>query len=222
MTHNAKRNLISNLEAAPSAQDDSDVESDPESRMNVDSDSTIITRNQEATMPLACTPRELWHLRFGHTSSTSLRMLGNLIRSSFDSCKYTSCLHAKKTHKPFPRSVSKAETKLERIHSDTCGPFPKSKDGTNYNLIFVDEATGLTYSFDVKDRSSATVKEKFIEYMAEVEWQSGMKIKKPHVDGGGEYKRDLTPILKTHGIRYEPTSPRMPECKGRAHEPYTQ
>jgi hypothetical protein len=217
MTRNtAKTNVIANLEATPSAQDESDVESDPESRMDVDSDSIITTRcHQETTMPLTCTPQQLWHLRFGHASSTSLRKL-SLVKSLFDSRKCTSCLRAKKTRKPFPRSESRAGTKLERVHSDICGPFPESKDGTNYNLLFIDEATGLTYSFDIKDRSSATVKEKFVEYMTEVERQSGMKIKKLHVDGGGEYKGDLTPILKTLGIKYEPTPPRTPECNGKA------
>jgi len=52
--------------------------------------------------------------------------------------------------------------------------------------------------------------------MAEVERQSGMKIKKLRVDGGGEYKGDLTPVLKSLGIRYEHTPPRTPECNGKA------
>jgi hypothetical protein len=43
-----------------------------------------------------------------------------------------------------------------------------------------------------------------------------MKVKKLHVDGGGEYKGQLTPILKSLGIKYEPTPPRTPECNGKA------
>jgi hypothetical protein len=66
-----------------------------------------------AIVPLICKPRDLWHLRYGHASTTVLRKL-RLIKSIFDSCKCTPCLRAKKTRKPFPPSESKAEAKLER------------------------------------------------------------------------------------------------------------
>jgi hypothetical protein len=39
-----------------------------------------------------------------------------------------------------------------------------------------------------------------------------MKVKKLNVDGGREYKGQLTLILKSLGIKYEPTPPRTPEC----------
>ena len=51
-----------------------------------------------------------------------------------------------------------------------------------------------------------------MEYIAEVERETGMKVKKLHVDGGGEYKDQLTPILKSLGIKYEPMPPRTSEC----------
>jgi hypothetical protein len=43
----------------------------------------------------------------------------------------------RKTGKPFPRFECKADFKLEFVHSDICGPFPESKDGTHYNLVDV-------------------------------------------------------------------------------------
>jgi hypothetical protein len=64
--------------------------------------------------------------------------------------------------------------------------------------------------------SSATVTEKFKEYFAAVERETGLKVKKLHVDGGGEYMGHLTPILTFLGIKYEPTPPRTPECNGKA------
>src|SRR5579859_2577774 len=137
--------------------------------------------------PLTCKPRNLWHLRYGHASTTVLHKL-HLIKSSFDSRKCVPCIRGKKTHTPFPPSESRAEGKLERIHSDICGQFSESKDNAVYNLIFIDEATRWAYSVMLKDKSSATLKDKFMEYIAEVERETGMKVRMLHVDGGGEYK----------------------------------
>jgi hypothetical protein len=190
---------------------DFDADSEPELRIA----GAAAHNDDTAIVPLICKPRDLWHLRYGHASTTVLRKL-DLIKSTFDSRKCVPCLRAKKTRKPFPPSESKAEAKLERIHSDICGQFPDSEDNTTYNLLFIDEATRWAHSIDLKDKSSATLKEKFTEYIAEVERQTGMKVKKLHVDGGGEYKGQLTPILKSLGIKYEPTPPRTPECNGKA------
>jgi adenylosuccinate synthase len=74
------------------------------------------------------------------------------------------------------------------------GQFPDSEDNTTFNLIFNGEITRWAHSIDLKDKSSATLKEQFTEYIAEVERQTGMKVKKLHVDGGVEYKGQLTPI----------------------------
>jgi hypothetical protein len=194
-----------------SASDDSD--SEPE--LQIAGAAAHNDVDDTAIVPLICKPRDLWHLRFGHASTTVLRKLC-LIKSTFDSRKCTPCLCAKKTRKPFPPSESKAEAKLERIHSDICGQFPDSEGNTTYNLIFMDEVTRWAHSIDLKDKSSATLKEKFSEYIAEVGRQTGKKVKKLHVNGGGEYKGQLTPILKSLGIKYEPTPPQTPECNGKA------
>ena len=78
--------------------------------------------------------------------------------------------------------------------------------------MFFDEITQWAHSIDLKDKSSATLKENFREYLTEVERQTGMKVKKLNVDGGREYKGQLTLILKPLGIKYEPTLPWTPEC----------
>ena len=197
-----------------------DDDSDHDIQLDDDSDPGIQIagrglKHQDDSSQLSCKPRELWHLRFGHTSTTVLRKL-DLIKSTFDSRYCVPCLRAKKTRKPFPPSESKAESKLERVHSDICGPFYESHDHTIYNLLFIDEVTRWAHSIDIKDKTSSTLKEKFTEYIAEVERQTGLKIKKLHVDGGGEYKGHLTPILKAIGIKHEPTPPRTPECNGKA------
>jgi hypothetical protein len=218
-TRNAERNLDDSVpnvinDAVSDAENtalDEGSDSDPESRMHVDAPMPESPRT-----PLTCSPRKLWHLRFGHVSTTTLRKL-HLIKSTFDSRSCVPCLRAKKTRRPFRPSESKSDTTLERVHSDICGPFFESiKDKSIYNLTFIDEATNWSHSFPIIDRSSATVSLKFKEYVAEVERETGTKIKKLRVDGGGEYKGHFTPILRILGIKYEPTPPRTPECNGKA------
>jgi|SRR5271170_3665420 len=53
-----------------------------------------------------------------------------------------------------------------------------------------------------------------LEYIAEFERETGIKIEKLHVDG--EHKGQLTPILKSLGMTYEPTPPRTYQCNGKA------
>ena len=134
-------------------------DSEPEEN-NPDSDSELQIagaaahkehNDDTAIVPLTCKPRDLQHLRYGHASTTVLRKL-DLIKSTFDSRKCVPCLRAKKTRKPFPPSESKAEAKLELIHSDICGQSPDSEDNTIYNLIFIDEITRWARSIDLKEQ----------------------------------------------------------------------
>jgi len=172
----AKRKQVTEIPSDPEEENDSDSDSEQELQIV-----GAAAAHNDHIVPLPCKPRDLWHLRFGHASTTVLRKL-DLIKSTFDSRKCVPCLRAKKTRKPFPPSESKAEVKLERIHSDICGQFPDSEDNTTYNLIFIDELTRWAHSIDLKDKSLATLKENFTEYIAEVERQTGMKVKKLHVD----------------------------------------
>jgi hypothetical protein len=85
-------------------------------------------------------PNQLWHLRFGHASTTTLHKL-RYIKSSHDSTRCVICIRSKQTRKPFLPSARQVSQQLERIHSDICGPFPTSKGLTKLLLTFLDEAT---------------------------------------------------------------------------------
>jgi hypothetical protein len=65
-----------------------------------------------STTPLSCTSQDLWHLRFGHASSTTLRKL-RYIKSNFDSVHCITCIRAKKARKSFRPSKRKVSRKLE-------------------------------------------------------------------------------------------------------------
>jgi hypothetical protein len=96
-------------------------------------------------------------------------------------------MRAKKTKNPFHLSTSKASTKLGHVHSDICGPYPESEGKAIYNLTFLDEFAYYAFSAPISDRSSETVKREFLQFIAAVERETGLKVKSLRSDGGGEY-----------------------------------
>jgi len=164
---------------------------------------------------LPCNPNYLWHLRFGHASSTTLRKHPHL-RSNYDSSHCTICIRAKQTRRPFHLAESKVARRLERIHSDICGPYPTSKGKSVYILTFLDEHTHWCWTATIPDKSSATVCQEYRYLVKQIETQSDLKIKYLRTDGGGEYEGELTPVLKDLGVKHEPTSPHSPQSNGKA------
>ena len=165
--------------------------------------------------PLYCTPNELWHLRFGHASTTRLRRL-RYIKSNHDSTHCVICIRAKQTRKPHTPVNSKVTRKLERVHSDICGPFPTSKGTSKYILTFLDEYTHWCWVATIEDKSSDTVNREFQKLVTQIQTETDLKIKYLRTDGGGEYQRNLTPTLDKLGVKHEPTSPHSPQSNGKA------
>ncbi|TMC17117.1 MAG: transposase family protein, partial [Chloroflexi bacterium] len=123
---------------------------------------------------------------------------------------------AKQTRKPFHSTKSKVKRKLERIHSDICGPYPTSKGKSVYVLTFLDELTHWCWIVTIPDKSSSTVCQQFRDLIKQIETETELKIKYLRTDGGGEYEGDLTPVLKEFGVKHEPTSPYSPQSNGKA------
>src|SRR5271155_429137 len=171
--------------------------------------------SHQSVKPLYCSPNLLWHLCFGHASTTTLRKLLYII-SSHDSTHCVVCIRAKQTRKPFHPSESKVSRKLERIHSDICGPFPTSKGLSKLLLTFLDEYSQWCWIATIDDKSSATVNREFRKLIKQIETETDLKIKYLRTDGGGEYERDLTPVLEEMGIQHEPTAPYSPQSNGKA------
>ena len=122
------------------------------------------------------------------------------IKSTFDSTKCIPCIQAKKTRKPFHKANRKVTRQLERVHSDICGQFPESQGNSIYNLTFLDEVTQYAYAIPIPDKSSETVQKAFTDWVVKVERETGRKVKRLRMDGGGEYQDELTPVLNTLGI----------------------
>ena len=74
------------------------------------------------------------------------------------------------------------------IHSDLCGPMSTtSLKGYEYYITFIDDFSRKNWIYFLKTKKSKEVLQKFKEFKALVENQTGRRIKVLRSDNGGEY-----------------------------------
>jgi len=80
-------------------------------------------------------------------------------------------------------------------------------------LLFIDDATRQTNEYILQYKSEAL--EKFKEWKALREKESGKQVKRFRTDGGGEYtSKKFAECLKSKGILKETTTPYTPQSNG--------
>ncbi|HEY0433295.1 MAG TPA: reverse transcriptase domain-containing protein [Chitinophagaceae bacterium] len=165
----------------------------------------------------------LWHERLGHPGAGNMkRMISGTVRGLEKikagpdiSCE--ACIRGKQSREPFKAKTStnsRASNKLDLIHSDVCGPMKNtSNGGARYFLTFIDDHTRKTQVYFLKRKSE--VIEKFKEFRAIIENQSGTTIKELRSDNGTEYvSKEFEAYLKKSGIRHQLTVPYTLEQNG--------
>ncbi|CAJ2654967.1 unnamed protein product [Trifolium pratense] len=97
------------------------------------------------------------------------------------------CVVSKHHRNSIPKTTSwRASNKLELTHSDICGPInPSSNGGCRYFITFTDDFSRKTWTYPLKDKSSAL--EVFRRFKALVEKESNHQIKYLRTDRGGEF-----------------------------------
>ena len=141
----------------------------------------------------AKSPLQEWHERFGHLNEKDLK---NIIRQQkIDGVNikieetlpvYEICIKGKQTQKPYSTSTTRSEETLDLIHTDVCGPMRiASLAGSRYFVTFIDDKSKWCEVYFMKKKNE--VPEKFKEYKAMVEKNTGRKIKKVRSDNGLEY-----------------------------------
>lgn len=164
----------------------------------------------------------LWHRRLGHINSSDLEKMKNGAvegvsykdTANIQKSNCVVCCEGKQSRLPFPSANHRSEVLLEVVHSDLCGPMEsKSLGGARYFLLFVDDASRMSFVYFLKEKNQAL--KYFKEYQSLVEKQTGNKIKVLRTDNGGEFcSQEMENYLKTEGIVHQKTNPYTPEQNG--------
>jgi hypothetical protein len=97
---------------------------------------------------------------------------------------------------------------------DLCGP--SRQEGTrkeNYFMLIIDDYSRITWVAFLKEKAEAF--EKFKEFKALIENQTGKRLKAVRSDRGGEFmSSDFKEFRDKHGIKREYTIPRTPQQNG--------
>ncbi len=163
---------------------------------------------------------ELWHQRLAHVNLNQLFQLEKNAEGLNLPCKRKpgiceACIQGKMHRTPHkPLKEVKSTEKLQLVHTDVCGPMQtKSFGGSRYFITFTDDYSRCCKAYFMKEKSEAL--EKFKEFRAAAEKESGQSIKALRADRGGEYlSEEFKCYLKKHGIRAEFTAAYSPQQNG--------
>ena len=164
----------------------------------------------------------LWHLRLNHLNK---RTLVEMVRKGLlpgvelkDEDEYVlrciGCGLGKMHKEPHKRRTWRAE-KLELIHTDLCGPMDTATllHGKAYFMTFIDDYSRRSWVRLLAHKDEAF--ECFQEWLAEVERETGLKVKVLKSDGGGEYvNSSFKAFLGARGIKHKLIIARTPQQNG--------
>lgn len=134
---------------------------------------------------------ELWHRRMAHLHHGALSVVWEIVIGLPEFCiKHqdvcSGCALGKYTKTVFSSNDSKVTRILDLVHSDVCGPISSvSLSGYEYYVTFIDDSSKKTWIYFKKTKSQ--VFNRFQEFKAQVENQTGRKIKVLRSNNGGEY-----------------------------------
>ena len=162
---------------------------------------------------------DLWHQRLAHVN-IKLRQLtkaANGIEIPLDGTQTfcDACIQGKMHRLPHPPlNTIKSTEKLQLVYTDVCGRMQtQSFGGSLYFITFVDDYSRYSHTYFMKHKSEAL--DKFKEFKAIFENESGTKIKALRADRGGEYmSQDFLAYLRQYGIKSESTAAYSPQQNG--------
>ena len=168
---------------------------------------------------------ETTHIWLGHVVYSTLKSMlkaGQVKGINVDTSSATyenppfchDCARGKMTKNSFPTSASRANEPLGLIHSDVAGPLtPASLGGYRYLVTYTDDFSGMSWVYALKSKSDQF--ETFKNFRAEIELQTGHKIKIFCTDRGGEFLGDAhSAYLRENGIVHQTTAPGTPQQNG--------
>lgn len=155
-----------------------------------------------------------WHKKLGHASYTSMKYLKDIILEitiPVEQCE--TCLEGKLHRKPFKKSESESNCQLEIIHMDVCSMPDTSIGGHKYFLTMIDDFSKKVAFYPIC--SKADVFEKFKEYTALAENQTGESLKAIRSDNGTEFiNKKFNDYCLSRGIVHQKSAPYTPQQNG--------
>ena len=178
--------------------------------------------DEQATVARNESKESLWHRRYGHLGTQSLRKLARDDLVSGLDCNFSNevsfceaCIEGKHKKTPFEAGGrNRSAEPLALVHSDLCGKMnARSFGGEEYFITFIDDSTHYTWVYPLKRKSDAF--NQFLKWKALAENSSGRRLKVLRTDRGGEYtSTEFEEFLESAGIRHERTIPKTPQQNG--------
>lgn len=167
--------------------------------------------------------KEIWHRRLGHrslspqaTAKLKQSVTGYEVLAAQEPVDKICaiCMEGKQTRDKLTGERTKCNEILNTIHSDICGPMAvEGLMGERYFGTFIDERSGRIAISLLKHKSE--IFDRFKEYQAKVERETGKRVKFLRSDGGGEYTgHTFQKYLHEKGITHKMTTPYTPEHNG--------
>src|ERR1044072_4585693 len=150
----------------------------------------------------------MWHRRLGHMSERGLKVLSerNLIPGlktvDLPFCEH--CVISKQHRLKFAKSTARSKHILDLIHSDVWESPEMSIGGAKYFVSFIDDYSRRLWVYPIVKESKA-----------QVELETGKRIKCLRTDTGGEYPDgDFMTFCKQEGIKRQFTVAHTPQQNG--------
>ena len=175
----------------------------------------------------------MWHKILGHCNTQDIKKLTKVVNgmkvndtNDFD-CE--TCILSKQVNTRNRGADVRATESFELVHTDFAGPIdPIAKDGFRYVIIFVDDYSGCTFTYFLKEKSDAVkATEKFL---ADINPYGRVKtfsfnadifpagdVQRVRSDNGGEYiSTEFNSLLTRNKIKHEFSAPHSPHQNGTA------
>jgi hypothetical protein len=164
-------------------------------------------------------PYDTWHRRLAHLGPWNVKKVEQLAKGvaidpktfpveNDDKCE--ACIQGGQTMHYGDQAMRRRTIPGDLIHSDICGWItPNSLGNARYFILFIDDATRMTYLYILQLKTALEVRNAFMDFRNIFE-QDGRRIKSIRTDGGGEYRKQMGELCRELGIHHEETAPYTP------------
>ena len=181
-----------------------------------ENDKTIDNSKPKHSGPQKSECLEVWHRIMGHCNKDDVlnqeKVVNGMKITSKNNFNCESCILGKQVNHFNRKPDERAESPMEFVHTDLCGPIsPVAREGFRYAIAFVDDYSGATFVYFLKQKSDAA--KAMLKFLADCAPYG--KIKKLRDDSGGEFiSKEFGDILITNQIKHESSAPYSPHQNG--------